>query len=56
MALSQNASARQESLRSRHGLLEGRLRELSSHPSVSETEIRELKRQKLRVKEEMESL
>ncbi|MDY0029012.1 MAG: DUF465 domain-containing protein [Pseudobdellovibrionaceae bacterium] len=55
MPLSQNASARQQSLQHRHSILEERLRELSSHPSASDTEIRGLKLQKLRIKEEMES-
>jgi len=55
MALSQNASARQQSLQNRHNVLEERLRELSSHPSASDSEIRGLKLQKLRIKEEMES-
>ena len=56
MALSQNASTRQQSLQHRHDILEERLRELSSHPSVSDAEIRNLKLQKLRVKEEMQTL
>jgi len=37
-------------------MLEGRLRELNSHPSASDAEIRDLKLKKLRVKEEMEAV
>lgn len=56
MALSHDSSSRQQALQARHSNLEGQIRELSRHPSVSDTEMRSLKLQKLRVKEEMESL
>lgn len=60
MALAQHAasskSSHLQSLAARHSAIEAQLHELSHHPSVSDFEIRKLKRQKLRVKEEMESL
>lgn len=45
-----------ESLVSRHATIESELHELSRHLSASDTEIQRLKRQKLRIKEEIESL
>jgi len=55
MALSQQASSRQEALQARHEALETQLRELIRHPSVSDAELRHLKLEKLRLKEEMQS-
>lgn len=60
MPLAQHAASlsatRKQALLSKHSLLEDRLQELLHHPSASDTEIRNLKRQKLRVKEEIEQL
>lgn len=60
MPLAQHAASisatRKQALLSKHSLLEDRLQELQHHPSASDTEIRNLKRQKLRVKEEIEQL
>lgn len=55
MALSQQASSRQEALQARHAALEARIHELRRHPSVSDVELRHLKVEKLRLKEEMQS-
>ena len=54
MALS-HASARQEALQARHDALEAQLNELSRHPSVSDAEMRNLKVEKLRLKEQLNS-
>ena len=60
MPLAQHAASvsatRKQALISKHSVLEDRLQELMHHPSASDTEIRSLKRQKLRVKEEIEQL
>lgn len=49
-------NARIESLRERHANLDARLGELSRHPSVSDREVADLKREKLRLKDEIERL
>ena len=60
MPLAQHAASvsatRKQALISKHSVLEDRLQELMHHPSASDTEIRYLKRQKLKVKEEIEQL
>ncbi len=60
MPLAQHAASvsatRKQALISKHSVLEDRLQELMHHPSASDTEIRNLKRQKLKVKEEIEQL
>jgi len=48
--------ARIRELGSRHETLERAIQEEASHPAADELRIRELKRRKLRLKEEMESL
>lgn len=50
------STTRKQALLSKHSSLEDRLQELSHHPSASDFEIRQLKRMKLKVKEEMEQL
>ncbi len=50
------SATRKQALLSKHSHLEERLQELSHHPSVSDFEIRNLKRLKLKVKEEIEQL
>ena len=49
-------SARIESLRERHASLDARLGELSHHPSAPDDEIVHIKREKLRLKDEIERL
>ncbi len=60
MPLAQHAASvsatRKQALISKHSVLEDRLQELMHHPSASDTEIQNLKRQKLKVKEEIEQL
>lgn len=60
MPLAQHAASvsatRKQALQSKHSALEDRLHELMHHPSASDFEIRNLKRLKLKVKEEMEQL
>ncbi|HTX49175.1 MAG TPA: DUF465 domain-containing protein [Caulobacteraceae bacterium] len=48
--------ARLRELGSRHQSLERAIEEEMSHPAASSERLRDLKRQKLRLKEEMESL
>ena len=50
------ASARQDGLRQRHAMLEAQLDKLRAHPSADDMEIKTLKREKLRLKEEMAGL
>jgi|GEM_PF-1831224 len=50
------SATRKQALQSKHTTLEEKLSELSHHPSASDFEIRSLKRLKLKVKEEIESL
>ncbi len=60
MPLSQQAASlsatRKQALLSKHSNLEERLQELSHHPSATDFEIRNLKRMKLKIKEEIEQL
>ena len=53
---SHTSTARTDGLKRRHETLEARLAELRSHPSADEMEIKSLKREKLRLKEEMNGL
>ena len=43
-------------LRERHAAVDGQLGELAQHPSADDTEITKLKREKLRLKDEIERL
>ena len=45
-----------ETLEKKHGVLEEQLHFAMLHPSTADTEIAELKRQKLRVKDQIERL
>lgn len=45
-----------ETLEKKHGVLEEQLHSALLHPSTADTEIAELKRQKLRVKDQIERL
>jgi hypothetical protein len=45
-----------ETLEKKHGVLEEQLHSAMLHPSTADTEIAELKRQKLRVKDQIERL
>ena len=45
-----------ETLEKKHGVLEEQLHSAMLHPSSADTEIAELKRQKLRVKDQIERL
>ena len=45
-----------ETLEKKHGVLEEQLQSAMLHPSADDTEIAELKRQKLRVKDQIERL
>lgn len=45
-----------ETLEKKHGVLEQQLHSAMLHPSSADTEIAELKRQKLRVKDQIERL
>lgn len=45
-----------ETLEKKHGVLEQQLHSAMLHPSTHDTEIAELKRQKLRVKDQIERL
>ena len=60
MPLAQHAASvsatRKQALQSKHSALENRLEDLMHHPSSSDLEIRKLKRLKLKVKEELESI
>lgn len=60
MPLAQHATTlsatRKQALQTKHTALEDKLSELMHHPSASDHEIRHLKRMKLKVKEEIESL
>jgi len=60
MPLAQHAASvsatRKQALQFKHTALEDRLNDLMHHPSASDTEIRSLKRLKLKVKEEIEQL
>ena len=55
-ALNMAIEARIRELDARHESLERLIEEEMSHPSSDDLRVRELKRQKLRLKEEMESL
>jgi hypothetical protein len=48
--------ARIETLEKKHGALEAELHTAMLHPSTEDTEIQELKRQKLKIKDEIERL
>ncbi|WP_419908725.1 YdcH family protein [Hoeflea sp.] len=48
--------ARLETLEKKHGALEEELHSALSHPSSDDTKISEIKRRKLRVKDEIERL
>ncbi len=50
------AHARLETLEKKHGDLETELHMALSHPSTDDTEITEIKRKKLRVKDEIQRL
>lgn len=50
-----NNSGRVEALRARHALLAKRLEEVQARPGFSDAEILQLKKQKLRVKDELET-
>lgn len=60
MPLAQQAASasasRKQALITKHSVLEGRLNELMHHPSASDSEIKEVKRMKLKVKQELEEL
>ena len=60
MPLAQHAASvsatRKQALLTKHTALEGRLTELMHHPSASDSEIKELKRMKLKIKQELEEL
>jgi hypothetical protein len=55
-ALNMAIEARIRELDARHQSLERQIEEEMSHPSSDDLRVRELKRQKLRLKEELESL
>ena len=60
MPLAQHAASvsatRKQALQSKHNALEDRLNELSRHPSATDFEITNLKRMKLKLREEIETL
>ncbi|MBL8639329.1 MAG: YdcH family protein [Alphaproteobacteria bacterium] len=55
MAASQRSHGRSAALKARHSALDDQIQELEKHPSVPSFQLRALKLEKLRIKEQLES-